>query len=70
MVEQLLLNLAQAEAPPTRAELREVERFGRMDAISGLPRRDLYSRRLTGDRVDAYDRGYDVGIVEIKGSVP
>jgi hypothetical protein len=38
--------------------LREEERFGKMDARSGLGLWNLYSRKLSGDRLAAYEIGF------------
>jgi hypothetical protein len=38
--------------------LREEERFGRADAKSGLPLRNLYSKLIFGERLASYERGF------------
>ena len=43
---------------PTEANLRNEERFGRADYLTRLSRENLYSRKLTGERLAAYFRGY------------
>lgn len=48
----------------TTAQLREEERFGRWDAICGLPLCNPYRSQLSELRAEAYDRGWHVGVQE------
>jgi hypothetical protein len=44
--------------PTPTAVLREEARFGARDAQSGLPLRNHYSTRISGDRLAAYEGGF------------
>ena len=43
-------------APP--ADVREERRFGKMDALCGLPLSNHYSSRITGERLSAYTEAF------------
>jgi hypothetical protein len=51
-------DLFRVSAPASAKVLREEERFGRADAKSGLPLRNLYSKLIFDDRLAAYERGF------------
>jgi hypothetical protein len=57
MAEQLDLFTA-SRALVSAKTLREEERFGRLDFITGLPLGNHYSSRINGERLIAYERGY------------
>jgi hypothetical protein len=49
------------QAPPSplsAVELREVLRFGKSDAKCGLPLRNHYSDRISGERLAAYESAF------------
>ena len=46
------------QKPVTDQELREEARFGKMDAITGLPLHNGYSKRLLGERLAAYETAW------------
>ena len=58
MTEQTTQGDLFGSAPPSASVIREEERFGRMDAGSGLGLRSYYSNRLSGERLAAYERGW------------
>jgi hypothetical protein len=51
-------DLFRVSTPASAKVLREEERFGRADAKCGLPLRNLYSKRIFGERLVAYERGF------------
>jgi hypothetical protein len=50
----------------TQGVLREEEDFGYMDATTGMSLRSYYSDQLSGERLDAYLRGYARGVAEVR----
>jgi hypothetical protein len=56
MTEQL--DLFQAPAALSATEAREIERFGKVDARTGLGLRNYYSDRLPSDQLEIYQHAF------------
>lgn len=58
------LNLFSLQPLQAPVNLREEERFGKWDAKCGLPLVNYYSSRISGERREAYERGFRKGIMQ------